>query len=253
MRHFLLLRGATFVALSLILASCGGGAREVEVREQEAGYYTEVREDLDPEFLCEAAKNGNSREARFLLDNGADPNALCHTEGLYVKSACTVFGVGLMITAPLVGRCWEPDMPPILFAAKGGHADVMRALLEHGANPQASKGIVVVYALKAARRIVPVTPLRAVIGNAEMARMLLAHGVPPDADSLLLAVKSNSHEVVQMLLDCGANPGAGDIKGVLNAWDFARDNPVILGILDRYLEEAKAGEWEKSCPQKEKV
>ena len=235
MRTIPILRRAACIVLFPILASScgGGGAREVVVEEREEGYYAEVQ-DIDPKFLCAAAERGDSRSADALLENGADPDALCDTRGLYQKTGCTVFAVGLMITAPLAGKCWNPTTPPLFLAAKGGHSDVLRSLLAHGAKPGA------LY-----------TALES--GDYESVRVLLAYGTQPDSEMLIKAVERNQQEIVRLLLDCGANPGGGDIKGVRNAWDFARDNPVMRGILDRYLEKAKAGEWEKNCPTKEEV
>lgn len=254
MRAFLFRRCAVLAALSLIVASCGGGARGVAVQQHEEGYYTEVQ-DIDPKFLCAAAENGDLREARFLLENGADTDALCHTAGLYTKAGCSVFAIGLMITAPLAGKCWEPREPPMTLAAGAGHAEIVKLLLEYGAKPNAT------YRAHFAklRRSFRYTGERGLLhwaaasGRREILNSLLTSGAQLDQFLLITAIQGGNHEIVQLLLDCGVNPGAGDIKGVHNAWDYARDNPVMRGILNRWLKEAEAGIWEKNCPQKKEA
>ena len=264
--------GVIVAALSLILVSCGGGgAREVAVRQQEEGYYTEVRDDIEPEFLCAAAENGDVREARFLLENGADPNAFCPVNTAAEKAVCATILTGLMITAFHTPLCWSKHAP-IHLAAAGGHAEILKLLLENDAHLEPKGGIY--------DKDTPSVSLAATSGRLEAVRVLLEYGAQPDDASLaaavnkneteivralleyganpdmeivIKAVQNNNYEIVQLLLDCGANPGAGDIKGVRNAWDFARDNPVIWGILARYLEAVKAGTWEKKCPQKTEI
>jgi len=69
------------------------------------------------EAACAA---GDSKRVTLLLRLGADPNG--HWDSYYyVRYAWTVF----------------ESTPPLHLAASGGHADVVRLLLSHGANPTA--------------------------------------------------------------------------------------------------------------------
>lgn len=240
---------AFFVSAVLVfsLSACG---------RQAGGGFAVVEEEFSDCLLCKAAKEGDLDKTELLLAVGANPNA-----------------VSSNINANPEHKEIVGDFP-LRFAVFAKRADIVRMLLEGGANPnQANKD--------------GATPLTAAT-TAEIANILLDAGANPDTTTtnkeggtaLMFAAYHGQLEIVKVLLDNGANPnmaakdgwtalniaannGQGAVAKVLlecgaspdqrnnegiNAWHWANQQPVMNAIFRRHLEEVKAGKVIKPCP-----
>jgi ankyrin repeat protein len=118
--------------------------------------------------LGEAVRAGDLAGAQAALDQGADPNATYSTSPLIVAAA----GGNAEMVRLLLQRGADPNLDseqgsPVLFrAAQYGHSEVVSLLLEAGADPNAT-----------ARGK---TPLMAGAQNPEIVRKLLVAGADPD-------------------------------------------------------------------------
>lgn len=108
---------------------------------------------------------------------------------------------------------WEgagSGFPPLITASMEGHDDVVKFLLDHGANTEV--------------RVEDTPLLLAVIkGHENITKMLLDHGANPntrgEGTPLLNAISRGDIEIVKLLLDHGANPnlGIGDSTPLVEA------------------------------------
>ncbi len=125
--------------------------------------------------LHDAAKKGDVKRVRKLLEEGANPNARD-----------------------------ENDNTPLHWAAPWGHVDVVKLLLEHGADPN----------IKNKYGNTPLH-LAALYGHVDVVRLLLERGADPDARNdygktpLHEAADRGHLEVVRLLLQHGADPNVG--------------------------------------------
>ncbi|MBI3849896.1 MAG: ankyrin repeat domain-containing protein [Verrucomicrobia bacterium] len=122
---------------------------------------------------------------------------------------------------------------PLHHAASGGHRDVAKLLLEHGANPNAT----------AVRGQAEVTPLMIAAGNgdAEIVSLLLMHKANPnllDAQgntALWNAINSRKVDVIRLLLANGANPDqlrADGYAPLVIAIGNLQDKAIVAALLD---------------------
>lgn len=171
--------------------------------------------------LYAAAVRGDTQNAAAYLTRGANPN---------LRLACDMPLLNLVVTgghAEVVRLMLEKGVDieaaspntgfnPLLVAAKDGDLVVARLLLEYGASVDAR-----------VRSGTAALGLAARQGNAEMVRLLLSRGAPVNAFSksgttaLMLAASCGHAEAIRALLDAGADAAVRNAKGV-TALEYAR-------------------------------
>jgi hypothetical protein len=131
---------------------------------------------------------------------------------------------------------------PLMGAATNGNLDLVRTLLDTGANPTTVSGDSAATVKNGPIQFGRVTALHfgVLSGNPAVVRRLLAAGAPVDAADirgmtpLMLAIATDRPEpsVIRMLLDAGANPRARS-KANETAIDWARkfNHPDVLAAL----------------------
>ena len=186
-------------AMAGSLAACGGGS---------GGGFVVVEEFSDCP-LCKAAKDGDLEQIEFLIDSGENPNSVSQSVNAFSDQP---------------GKLGDSALR---FAVAEGHVDIVRALLDGGADVnKANKD--------------GATPLSASVDDSsgEIAMILLNAGANPHATNkegitaLMFAAGRKNHEVAKALLDAGANPNAKEKDG-WTALLFAayRDNFEVAKML----------------------
>lgn len=128
--------------------------------------------------LTSAIINGHLDIAKFLLDHGADPK-LATKEGLTPLYAT--------IDAQWPERTWYP--PPSITEEKTSHLELLKALLDHGADPNAR------------------------LGKKLWFRAFHGDWIDPEgATAFWLAAKANDVSAMKLLAAAGANPNIPTVK-----------------------------------------
>jgi ankyrin repeat protein len=157
--------------------------------------------------LIKAAQEGDFKRVKLLIADGADVNAKSRdqwmpltiaAQGFDVETAKTLFGQGAALDS-------DQGWTALMIATIEGHVEVVRALLEHGAQVNAgnNKGW---------------TALRFAVSmdETEILRVLLDAGADANIKdhegktALMQAAGENSKESLKALLDAGANPHIKD-------------------------------------------
>ncbi|GIJ83048.1 ankyrin repeat domain-containing protein 44 [Aspergillus pseudoviridinutans] len=155
-----------------------------------------------------AAYKGLKIIVALLLENGANPSSLPYhlTDTLRDLTAKGSMGLTAMLdrinddSSLLFGR-----VPPLHCAVAGGHDDIVRLLLDRGADLH-MEGLGSPYtALETA----------ADRGNAELIELLMNAGAHASQRALNLAVLSAHIEAAKILLDAGVNASLPDTLGLL--------------------------------------
>ena len=186
-----------------------------------------------------AARHGYARVVRFLLENGADPNASAprdqsgfHLPGLKPPPPTrpihyAVDGGSLEVLDLLVKAGATLELPDVTGqtalkrAAEAEAIDVARWLLEKGADVNGSDPTGGTSIHTAARK-----------GNPELVRLLAKHGADLDdrtitgETALHIAATNAERETVRALLDHGADPGVKDLFGNPPA-AYAKDAEIL--------------------------
>jgi hypothetical protein len=177
-------------------------------------------------LLVSALRNKQGSRARLALSWGADPNLRLYSS---LRLPAFLGFLGHRNSAPWVGNsplelAVEEDLDfatirtllergaavnvtdgyhvsPLLKAASRGRTDVVRLLLEHGADPSLSQS-----------HYGPRTPIIEAVeqGNLDMARILLDHGADPNArgdGKVLLMLAQTSQPMSRLLKEHGARWG----------------------------------------------
>jgi uncharacterized protein len=190
--------------------------------------------------LMAAAQNGHIQVVQILLDHKATINAQASkSDNIFALISAAGNGHEKIVQL-LLDKDANPNMvnaegiTPLMIAAQNGYLGTMQALLEHGANPaMQARNKFATFALRQA----------ACKGNAAIVRLLVDKGAPIDmADaqgvtSLILAAQLGRLEVVQILLDCGANvhaqaAGLQNICALMQAAQHGHDKIAQL-LLDQ--------------------
>ena len=161
--------------------------------------------------LCDASGRGNLKVAQLLIEHGADVNAQCSADfrPLYLSPyygrldfSLLRFGIPVNFNAPVSG-----SLTALFVASERGHLEVIRVLLENGADPNV-----------AWCGEVPLSR-SLMLSHLDVARLLLEYGADINArnefGSTLLhqAATRGDEMVVRLLLERGANIHAMDGKG----------------------------------------
>ena len=149
---------------------------------------------------------------KFLLDSGADPNALDDQGTLALNAIAFRSGPENLAIAKLllerganVNKRDRRGWTPIHAVAGSGQIDIAKLLIEHGAN----LNVLAINGYK------PVSPLSIAVetNNMDMAALLVEHGAQPDMPDaqtsytpLALAIHNGRDDVVELLLKHGASP-----------------------------------------------
>ena len=195
------------------LAACGGGS---------GGGFVVVEEFSDCP-LCKAAKDGDLERVLFLLDSGENPNSISSSANAFSDQS---------------GKLGDSALR---FAVAAEHADIVRALLDGGADVNKankdgntplsastyhSSGEIAMILLDAGANLNVANKdgwtaliLAASRKNHEVAKVLLDAGANPDVahkdgfTALMYAVAKGYSEIAKALLNAGANPNATDTEG----------------------------------------
>jgi ankyrin repeat protein len=155
--------------------------------------------------VADAAKAGNHTAVRKLLQDGADVNA-AHGDGMTALHWAALNGdlalVGILehAGANLKAATRIDKATPLLLAAENGHAAVVRALLEVGADAKATDA-----------NGTTALMLAAAAGQADAIRFLLHHGAAVNArervmerTALMFAAGKNRIQAIEALMAAGA-------------------------------------------------
>jgi ankyrin repeat protein len=154
--------------------------------------------------LVKAVKNNQVEVVARLLHSGTDPNGDKGYPLFWAAREGHTEVVRLLLEA---GVEPQSDGFPLFWAAREGHTEVVRLLLEAGVEPQ-SNGFPLFWAARE--------------GHTEVVRLLLQAGADPCDPrnaylSLSWAARNGHSEVVHMLLEKGAHPNLDDGRPIRNA------------------------------------
>lgn len=201
---FLAISGAAW----FVLASCG----KIGI---------DKRDEHGMTSLMLAAQRGDRAEVERLIARGARVNATVPTRDLRELIAF----ISWMQQLP------ESDIgyTPLLYATQGGHADVARTLIEHGAD--------VHHAARGGETALQLAVWRS---DLKVMQLLAAAGARSDSRQFGLAVRHSTPETVRFLLTLGADPDAIPPPGVRRSGPPApppvivaaqRGDPAVLRLL----------------------
>lgn len=229
-----------------------------------AGADVGAANDLGATPLALACENGSAAMVALLVNAGADPSAALGT-GESVLMSCARTGnteaVGALLAAgaDVEAREQAEDQTALMWAVAQAHADVVRLLIDHGADVTArsrERRQVISRRLQSElkygelgrnygtdaeeTRVGGFTPLlfAARHGDVESARLLLEAGAdvndraPDGASALVVAVHSDHRALSLFLLEQGANPdSAAAGYTALHAAVLTGDQVVVEALL----------------------
>jgi len=203
----------------LHFASKDGNAEAVRLL-LEHGADVHALDDNHSTPLHFASKDGNAETVRLLLEHGADVHALDnnHATPLHFLSQHGDDGTARVMLehhGAIVDARDDEDSTPLHVASECGNAKVARLLLEHGANIHVRNK-----KDQTPQHLLSTTwSDKTLDDDIDTIRFFLGHGVDVDAvdnnHSTLLhrASYNGAVEVVQLLLECGANINARNKEG----------------------------------------
>jgi ankyrin repeat protein len=188
--------GSERVHTALVLAAHQGHSEIVSLLLDHGADVNKAHPVSGSDALLEAVNQGRTQCVRLLLQAGADPDRAYQTEG--------------------------GDVRILSVASAKGDTEIVRFLLEHGADLNAEGGDGHTALNVAAGK-----------GHAGVVSLLLGHGADPlkinpvnGSDALLPAVIGKQVECVRLLLEAGANPDR-TYPGELSSGG-SRDIPILI-------------------------
>lgn len=209
--------------------------------------------DLGATALWNASMNGSAAMVRALLRAGSDPNAALLSGESPVMTAARTGAPDVLELLLAAGA--DPnargtrDQTALMWAASQGHSEAVRVLLAHGADVDARSEnwsqvmAVPPHADPANQQDVPhggntALLFSARVGDLASARLLIEAGADVDAvDAMglsptVLAAHSGFGELLDLLLEAGANPdAAGAGFAALHAAILRRDERAARALL----------------------
>jgi ankyrin repeat protein len=177
-----------------------------------------------------ACTNRSTEMVKALLKAGANPNARLSTgETVLVNCARTgaVDAVNAMLTSSseidVNARENKRGQTALMWAAVGGHAEIVRSLVDYGAKVDMASNGGFTPLLFAARS-----------GDIETARILLDAGANPDeataeqGNSLVIASAGGHEDLALLFLQKGANPDSTDENGLTALHHSVREGLSLL-------------------------
>jgi uncharacterized protein len=173
--------------------------------------------------LSLACTNQNERIVEKLLLAGADPKR-AQTSGVTPLMECARTAAAAAVRqllsqgAPVDARELKSQQTALMWAAAGGHASTVKALLDHNADVH----------LKAKGGFTPLM-FAARAGDVPTARLLLDAGANVDetteehGSALVVAAASGNEDLALFLLEHGANPNVADRNGITALHQAARN------------------------------
>jgi len=197
--------------------------------------------------LRAAIQSGNLSLVQYLLSNGADPNQMTQW-GTALHLAASLGAKEILDEILRHGADLEAldsfGRTPLVHAVVEGRTDIVEVLLKRGASPNPGDEV-------SSPLIFAILP-----GKTDIVRLLIAHGADPewkgaDGDTaIMLAASFGQQDIVQILLDAGANVNASDnwqttalIKAVATS-----EEPSMVQFLIRHGAELDAADqWGRSA------
>lgn len=162
--------------------------------------------------LADAARRGDVNRMRTLLEQGAlvnVPDVWGNTPLLYAAREGHVEAVRALLRAGASPHGRDGDMTPLAAAALRGHASAVRVLLRAGADPGAA-GLNGQVALLGAMQLGHVDTLRLLLQAGASTQVVNRQGDSP----LVMAINSGRADLLDLLLQYGADPNQIDTSGL---------------------------------------
>jgi len=185
--------------------------------------------------LMSAINSNNINILRLLLDKGANPN-LKTSDGSTALSLLAGQSGDINMAKLLLDYKANPNIKnkngntPLMWAALNGYNELLKLLLDYKADPNIKNNYgdtVFYYVFNRSRKL----KTRDLI--AAMIESLLSHNTHLTSAALILAIKNNMKEVVELLLNVGV-PLDGDFEAIKWTFEAARNfKPTTLQFTDK--------------------
>jgi ankyrin repeat protein len=178
-----------------------------------ARFGVDERDEHAMTALMRAARDGNAAECERLIQRGADVNARVPTRDLREFIAF----LSWMQQLPH----WDIGYTPLHYATQGGHLQIVRLLIEKGAD------------VNAAARGESALDIAIFRSRPDLVAVLLQSGARAGENQLAAAIASAPAEIVKAIVDRGVDVNAGAFRGRALIMAATRGDPEIVRVLLR--------------------